>query len=408
MSVFYYKATDKDGKPIEGDIDAPDYRLAVAKIRSLNYFPVNVWEEKPKKNAFQDLKLPDLAFLPPVSQKELLNITQQLATLVNSSLTLDKSLSLLVQLAEKEKTREVLADVHKRVHAGNTFSNALAEHPRVFSKLYTNMVRAGEAGGVLGSVLARLTDFLEKSEELKGNIRSAMVYPSLLVFVGGSAVIVLMTVVIPKFATIFGDMGKTLPMTTVFLLNMSSFLSTYWWAILLVIAAGITAFSVYLKTEEGKYKWDKLVLKMPLFGSLVQKIEVSRFSRTMATLLTSGVPVLQSLFITRTILSNSVIAKAMDHLYDGLKGGKGIAEPLQRLNVFPPLAVHMITVGEETGAMDEMLAKISVSYDKEVERSVKQLISLIEPVMILLMGGIVGFIVISMLMAIFSINEVPL
>lgn len=406
MTVYFYQATDKNGKFIEGDLDAPDYRMAIAKIRSLNYFPVHVWEEKPKKNI--SLKIPDFGFLPQVPQKELLNFTQQLATLVNSGLTLDKSLSMLVQLTEKEKTREILADIHDRVHAGNTFSASLAEYPRVFSKLYTNMVRAGEAGGVLGSVLSRLTDFLEKSEELKGNIRSAMIYPILLVLVGGSAVVVLMTVVIPKFASIFGDMGRTLPLSTQFLLNTSSFLSSYWWALLLLFTAGITTLMVYLKTEAGKYRWDDLALKLPLFGSLIRKIEVSRFSRTMSTLLTSGVPVLQSLFITRTILSNSVIAKAMDRLYDGLKGGKGISEPLGKLSVFPPLAVHMITVGEETGTMDEMLAKISVAYDKEVERSIKQLISLIEPFMILLMGGIVGFIVISMLMAIFSINEVPL
>lgn len=406
MTVYFYQATDKNGKFIEGDLDAPDYRMAIAKIRSLNYFPVHVREEKPKKNI--SLKIPDFGFLPQVPQKELLNFTQQLATLVNSGLTLDKSLSMLVQLTEKEKTREILADIHDRVHAGNTFSASLAEYPRVFSKLYTNMVRAGEAGGVLGSVLSRLTDFLEKSEELKGNIRSAMIYPILLVLVGGSAVVVLMTVVIPKFASIFGDMGRTLPLSTQFLLNTSSFLSSYWWALLLLFTAGIATLMVYLKTEAGKYRWDDLALKLPLFGSLIRKIEVSRFSRTMSTLLTSGVPVLQSLFITRTILSNSVIAKAMDRLYDGLKGGKGISEPLGKLSVFPPLAVHMITVGEETGTMDEMLAKISVAYDKEVERSIKQLISLIEPFMILLMGGIVGFIVISMLMAIFSINEVPL
>lgn len=406
MTVYFYQATDKNGKFIEGDLDAPDYRMAIAKIRSLNYFPVHVWEEKPKKNI--SLKIPDFGFLPQVPQKELLNFTQQLATLVNSGLTLDKSLSMLVQLTEKEKTREILADIHDRVHAGNTFSASLAEYPRVFSKLYTNMVRAGEAGGVLGSVLSRLTDFLEKSEELKGNIRSAMIYPILLVLVGGSAVVVLMTVVIPKFASIFGDMGRTLPLSTQFLLSTSSFLASYWWALLLLFTAGIATLMVYLKTEAGKYRWDDLALKLPLFGSLIRKIEVSRFSRTMSTLLTSGVPVLQSLFITRTILSNSVIAKAMDRLYDGLKGGKGISEPLGKLSVFPPLAVHMITVGEETGTMDEMLAKISVAYDKEVERSIKQLISLIEPFMILLMGGIVGFIVISMLMAIFSINEVPL
>lgn len=408
MTVYFYQATDKSGKFVEGDIEAADYHVAVQRIRGLNYFPIHVWQEKPKKQSAILLKAPSFNILPPVSQKELMNFTQQLGTLVTSGLTLDKSLATLVQLTEKEKTRAIVADIHKRVHGGNTFSAALAEHPRVFSKLYINMVRTGEAGGALGSVLGRLTEFMEKSEELKGNIRSAMIYPSLLVLVGGSAVVVLMTVVIPKFAAIFGDMGKTLPLATVFLLFVSSLFARYWWLLLLVLTAMIAGFIWYLKTEKGKYRWDKLTLRLPLFGSLIQKIEVSRFSRTMATLLASGVPVLQSLAITRTILGNSVIAKAMDTLHEGLKGGKGLSEPLRKLGVFPPLAVHMITVGEETGAMDEMLTKISAAYDKEVERSIKQMISLIEPLMILLMGGIVGFIVISMLMAIFSINEIPL
>lgn len=407
MTVYFYQATDRSGKLVEGDIEAEDHRLAVQKIRGLNYFPIQIWREKPKRSSLS-LKLPPLKLLPPIPQKELMNITQQLATLINSGLTLDKSLSTLVQLAEREKSREILADIQKRVHGGSTFSAALSEYPRVFSKLYTNMVRAGEAGGSLGSILIRLTDFMEKSQELKANIRSALVYPVLLVLVGGAAVTVLMTVVIPKFSAIFGDMGKTLPLSTTLLLWASAFLGNYWWALLLALAAATFGFLLYLKTEKGKFQWDRLLLRLPLFGSLIQKIQVSRFSRTMSTLLTSGVPVLQALSITRTILSNSVITRAMDQIHDALKGGKGLAEPLRRLGVFPPLAVHMVTVGEETGELEGMLEKISVAYDKEVERSIKQLISLIEPLMILLMGGVVGFIVISMLMAIFSINEVPL
>ncbi|MBI4382625.1 MAG: type II secretion system inner membrane protein GspF [Nitrospinae bacterium] len=407
MTVFFYQATDRSGKLIEGDIEAEDHRLAVQKIRGLNYFPIQIWREKPKRSSLS-FKLPSLKFLPPISQKELMNITQQLATLINSGLTLDKSLSTLALLAEREKSREILSDIQNRVHGGSAFSAALSEYPRVFSKLYTNMVRTGEAGGALGSILIRLTDFMEKSQELKANIRSALIYPVLLVLVGGAAVTVLMTVVIPKFSAIFGDMGKTLPLSTTLLLWTSAFLGNYWWALLLSLAAAACGFLLYLKTETGKFRWDRFLLKLPLFGPLIQKIQVSRFSRTMSTLLTSGVPVLQALSITRTILSNSVITRAMDQIHDALKGGKGLAEPLRRLGVFPPLAVHMITVGEETGAMEEMLEKISVAYDKEVERSIKQLISLIEPLMILLMGGIVGFIVISMLMAIFSINEVPL
>ena len=407
MTVYFYQATDRSGKFIEGNIEAPDYRFAVEKIRSLNYLPIQVLVDKPKKNLSLDLNLPDFKFTRPISSKQIVVLTQQLATLISSGLTLDKSLSILAKLTEKETAKEIIADIQRRVHGGSTLADALAQYPNVFSKLYINMIRAGEAGGVLGTVLLRLADFLEKAQDLRNNIRSASIYPVILFFVGITAVAVLMTVVIPKFATVFEGMGQ-LPLPTVFLLALSEFFAHYWWAMILTLVAAVIAFKMALKNEKTKFKWDGLMLKVPLFGSLIQKIQVSRFSLTMATLLKSGVPILQSLFIVRSILTNNVIADAMENLHKGLKGGKGVSGPLQKLAIFPPLAVHMITVGEETGNLEEMLTKVSVIYDKEVENSIKSLISLIEPFMILLMGCIIGFIVISMLMAIFSINEIPL
>jgi general secretion pathway protein F len=408
MTLYFYQATDKSGKLVEGSIDAADQKTAVQRIRGLNYFPIQVSDHRRRQGFSLNLKGLDLDFLPKVSQKELMTMTQQLAALVSSGLTLDKGLSILVKLTEKKGFREILADVQNRVHGGNTFADALSHHPKIFSRLYINMIRAGEAGGVLGAVLLRLSDFLEKSEELKNNVRSALVYPTLLTLVGGAAVAVLMTLVIPKFAAIFGDMGVTLPLPTQFLLKTSDIVSGFWWLFILLAAGAAIGFKTYMKNDAGKYQWDGFVLKLPLFGSLIRKIEVSRFSRTMSTLLQSGVPILQSLFIVRSILDNSVIGAAMENLHKGLKGGKGISAPLQKLQVFPAMATHMITVGEETGMLEEMLAKISDIYDKEVERSIKNLISLIEPLMILFMGAVVGFIVISMLMAIFSINEIPL
>ncbi len=407
MTVYFYQATDRSGKLIEGNIEASDYRFAVQKIRNLNYLPIQVSEDQPKKTISFDLKSPDFKFTRTISSKQMVILTQQLATLVSSGLTLDKSLSILVKLVEKESARKIIDDVQRRVHSGNTLADALAQYPDVFSKLYINMIRAGEAGGVLGTVLLRLADFLEKTQDLKNNIRSASIYPAILFFVGITAVIVLMTVVIPKFAIVFEGMGQ-LPLPTVFLLAVSELFANYWWAFTLILFAVFFAFNLALRNENAKFKWDGLMLKIPMLGPLIQKIQVSRFSLTMATLLKSGVPILQSLFIVRSILTNNVIAEAMDNLHKGLKGGKGISGPLQKLAVFPPLAVHMITVGEETGNLEEMLTKVSVIYDKEVENSIKNLISLIEPFMILLMGLIIGFIVISMLMAIFSINEVPL
>lgn len=406
MAVFVYKATDQNGQFVEGDLEAPNYHLAVKKIQKLNYFPIKVTEGK----SGGGFSLPNILawkdFFGQVSQKELLTFTQQLSTLVGAGITLDGSLSSLTKLAEKENLKEILGDIQKRVHSGNSFAEALAEHPKTFSKLYVNMIRAGEEGGVLTESLNRLERFMEKAEDLKNNIRAAMAYPAVLALVGGSAVIILFTVVIPRFSTLFEDMGSALPLPTKIMLGMSSLVSNYWWLLLILFILTTAGFISYKNTEQGKYRWDSLVLKLPLFGTLVQKIEVSRFSLTLSTLLKSGVPVLQALGIVKTILSNRIIINAMSSLQEGLKSGKGLSGPLQKSGIFPPMAVHMITVGETSGTLDDMLAKVSETYDKEVELSIKQLISLLEPMMILLMALVIGFIVISMLLAIFSINDI--
>ena len=268
------------------------------------------------------------------------------------------------------------------------------------------MIRAGEAAGTLASSLNRVADFLEKSEELKANIRSAMVYPAILTSVGGFAVLVLFTVVIPRFSKLFDELGAALPLPTKIMLFLSSSITNHWLAVLITLVLAVVCFIFYRNHEKGRMHWDGIVLKLPMFGSLEKKIEVSRFSRTMASLLSSGVAILQALTITKTILNNRVIAATMDPLHQGLKEGNGLSEPLQQTGIFPPIAVHMITVGEETGSLDVMLTKVANTYDREVERSIKQLISLIEPFMILSMALIIGFIVISMLLAIFSINDI--
>jgi len=385
MTVFSYKATDKSGKFVDGDIDAPDYHAAIQQIRQLNFFPVKVAEGKSKISSRLRLSLPRLG---------------------SAGLTLDDGLSTLIKLAETEQIRSILADIRKRVHAGSTFADALEEHPDVFSKLYVNMVRAGEAGGMVSEALSRLAIFLEKSVELKNNIRSAMVYPAILSLVGGSAVIILITFVVPQFSKLFEDMGAALPLPTQIMLGLSSLLINYWPILLLGTLGGIGAFTFYIKTDIGRLRWDSLLLKLPLFGPLIRKIEISRFSLTMATLLKSGVPILQAMGIVQSILINRVISDAVGNLKQALKRGKGLSGPLQEAGVFPPMAVHMITVGETSGALDEMLTKVSQTYDKEVEQAIKQVISLIEPMMILLMALIIGFIVVSMLLAIFSANDI--
>ncbi len=406
MTVYSYKATDKSGKFVEGDVDAPDYGTAIQQIRQLNYFPVKVAEGKSPSKFSSGLKLSLPSFGSKVPTKDLMILTQQLSTLVDSGLTLDEGLSTLVKLAETEQVRTVLADIRKRVHAGSSFADALQEHPDVFSNLYINMIRAGEAGGIVSEALDRLAIFLEKSVELKSNIQSAMVYPAILSFVGGSAVIILITFVVPQFSKLFEDMGAALPLPTQIMLGLSSLIINYWPVLVLGILGGVGTFTFYIKTDKGRLWWDGFLLKLPLFGSLIRKIEVSRFSLTMATLLKSGVPILQAMGIVQSILINRVISDAVGNIKQALKRGKGLSGPLQDAGVFPPMAVHMITVGETSGALDDMLTRVSQTYDKEVEKAIKQVISLIEPFMILFMALIIGFIVVSMLLAIFSANDI--
>ena len=406
MTVYSYKATDKSGKFIEGDIDVPDYQAAIEHIRQLNYFPVKVAEGKNASKISAGMKLSLPSFGATVSTKDLMTITQQLATLVDSGLTLDDGLSTLVKLAETEKIRFILSDIRKRVHAGTSFADALAEHPDVFSKLYINMVRAGEAGGMVGEALSRLETFLEKSVTLKSNIQSAMIYPAILFMVGASAVVILITFVVPQFAKLFEDMGAALPLPTQILMGASSLIINFWPALFLALLASAGAFKFYTKTSKGRVWWDGLLLKLPLVGPLIRKIEVSRFSLTMATLLKSGVPVLQAMGIVQSILINRVISDAIANLRQALKRGKGLSGPLQEAGIFPPMAVQMITVGEASGSLDDMLTRVSHTYDKEVEQAIKQLISMIEPFMILFIALVIGFIVISMLLAIIGANDI--
>ena len=406
MTVYSYKATDKSGKFIEGDIDVPDYQAAIEHIRQLNYFPVKVAEGKSASKISIGMKLSLPKFGSTVSTKDLMTITQQLATLVDSGLTLDDGLSTLVKLAETEKIRFILSDIRQQVHAGTSFADALAEHPDVFSKLYINMLRAGEAGGMVGEALSRLEIFLEKSVTLKSNIQSAMIYPAILFMVGASAVVILITFVVPQFAKLFEDMGAALPLPTQILMGASSLIINFWPALFLVLLAGTGAFKFYTKTSNGRLWWDGLLLKLPLVGPLIRKIEVSRFSLTMATLLKSGVPVLQAMGIVQSILINRVISDAIANLRQALKRGKGLSGPLQEAGIFPPMAVQMITVGEASGSLDDMLTRVSHTYDKEVEQAIKQLISMIEPLMILFIALVIGFIVISMLLAIIGANDI--
>jgi len=303
---------------------------------------------------------------------------------------------------------EVIQDVLKEVKGGKSFSEGLAKYPAVFPKVYVSMVRAGEAGGVLEEILGRLSSYLGTSEELKSYIVGAMIYPLLLSVVGLVSVTILTLFVVPKFTSIFQDMGVPLPLPMAILRALSSILTNYWWAILLALL--ITGF--YLKrfreSSEGRLKLDRWMLRIPMVGAVLRKVEVARFSRSLGTLLHGGVPLLQSMTIVRDIIGNQSIAMTIEPIRNGIKKGEGIAQPMKQAGVFPPLAMHLIEVGEESGKLDTMLIQVADAYDTEVRNSIKNLIAFFEPALIVLMGIIIGTIVVSMLMAIFSINDIPL
>jgi general secretion pathway protein F len=342
-----------------------------------------------------------------ITSKDLMIFTQDLHVLLEAGLPVDRAFAILIQVAEKQKLRDMMAAILKSVEGGDSLSGALARYPKLFPPLYVNMVRAGETGGVLPSVLERLGQFMESSQDLKDYIKSAMVYPMFLVLVGGASIIIMLTFVIPKFSVIFADMGQAIPASTQVLISLGQSLRDFWWLILAVVAAVIFGVRKYIKTPAGKRRVDAFALKMPMVNQLVKYVEVARFSRTMGTLIHSGVPILQAMTLVRQIIANSLVAESIDAVRSRVKEGDTLSAPLSQLTVFPPLAVQMISVGEETGKLDVMLLKVADNYEKSVRNIIKRMVNFLEPAMILIMGLVVGFIVISMLMAVFSMNEMP-
>jgi type II secretion system protein F len=408
MPTYSYKATDSAGKIVKGTLEAEQERGVVTSLHDMGYIPIKISLAERDRSRFDlDLSKNIISIFKRISTKDVVNFTQGLSALLEAGLQVDGALSTLIDVAEKEKFKEIIKDVLKTVQEGGYLSDALAKHPRVFSSFYINMVRAGEAGGVLEAVLGRLGDFLESSQDLRDYIKSAMVYPVFLVFVGGISIIILLTFVIPKFSIIFSDMGQSIPLSTRFLIGFSEILRTYWLVILGGFGAIYFFLRRYIRTPAGRLRMDQYKMNFPVGGELVKKIEVARFARTLGTLTKSGVPILQALNLVNEIIGNRAIAQSMGKIYERVKEGEMLTKPLGEAGIFPTLAIQMITVGEETGRLDEMLLRVAETYEKVVRNMVKRFISLLEPAMILGMGLVVGFIVISMLMAIFSMSEMP-
>ena len=403
MPVFVYKAADRRGQTVDGVMEAPDARAVVERLHKEAYYPIRVSPHGERASLFS------LGTSSRIRQRELLALTQQLATLFEAGLPLDRALSILQELADGARVKAIVTDLLHSVRGGASFSEALAKHhPRPFSRLYINMVRAGEKGGVLEVSLRRLAEFLEARAAFNEAVLSALAYPLVITTVGAGAIVFLMTFVIPRFASIFQDLGQTIPLPTQILLSISGALQTYWWVGALLALIGVLAWRVWTATPDGRRTADQALLRLPLVGPLTMKVETARFARTLGTMLRSGVPVLGAMGVVGDMMSNQAVGLAVSRLADGVKRGGTIAAGMQQHGAFPPLAIHMVRVGEETGRLEEMLLKVADTFETDVRTDLKRVLGLLEPAIILAMGVLVAFIVVAMLLAIFSINEMPL
>jgi type II secretion system protein F len=409
MPQFHYRATTSQGKIIEGIMEAVEERVVVSRLHEQGYLPLQIAlpSQVKSKIGFSRMALPKFQLRGRIRQRDLLVLTQELATLIAAGLPLDRALSVLGGLTAKEELKKAVEQILREVQQGKSLAEALAEYPKIFPPLYVNMVKAGELGGFLDTALQRLAEYLERSQQVQDEIKSALTYPILLTFVGGASVVILLTYVLPKFAVIFSDVGQALPPSTRMLLGLSHGLRSYWWALVLIGGGIWFGWRQYLATPQGRFAWDRWRLRLWLIGQLLTKREVGRFARTLGTLLKSGVPLLQALEVVQEVVENQMVSRALREVRVGVREGQGIAGPLGRSGVFPTLALQMVSVGEETGRLDEMLMRIAEYYERDTYNQIKRLTSLLEPALILIMGLIVGFVVISMLSAVFSINDMP-
>jgi type II secretory pathway component PulF len=407
VAIFTYRARDRSGQAIDGVMEAPDTRAVVDRLQRDAYYPITIVPQGGRRRV--------LGFAWPergvgrIARRDILAFTQQLATLLEAGMPLDRALAILGELAANVRLRVIVGDVLQSVRGGSSLADALAKHhPRPFSRLYVNMVRAGEKGGALEATLRRLAEFLEESQEFRDAIVSALIYPALLAGVGAAAVIFLLAFVVPRFAAIFSDLDATLPLPTLILLRVSETIQQYGWLLALAGLAVGVGMRLALATAAGRLRADRMLLRLPIVGELIVKIEVARFARILGTLLRGGVALVSALGMVTELLANRALARAAESLSDGVRRGAGLAQPIADAAVFPPLAVHMVRVGEETGRLEETLLRIAATYEGDSRKVLKRLIALTEPCVILVMGLLVGFIVVAMLLAILSVADLPM
>jgi general secretion pathway protein F len=415
MPVFEYRALDSAGKQIKGILEADSPKTLRAQLRKEGKFLTDVIGQAEgsrgavAKGAGASLAHREVNFgkmaRGRITTDDIAITTRQLATLLGAGVTLVESLTALVDQVEKERFKRILSDVKQRVNEGSSLADALAVHQKVFGSLYINMIRAGEHSGALDAVLLRLADFTESQAKLQQKIVGTMLYPAIMLLVGGGILVLLMTIVVPKVTKIFETMKATLPWTTRVLIGTSNFLQSWWFIIFPALALGTAIAVSYFRGPKGKPKWDRFALKAPIFGSLVRLLAISRFARTLSTLLKSGVPLLTAMDIVKAIITNSVLADVIEKARDSIREGESIAQPLKRSGEFPPLVYHMIAIGERSGQLEEMLLNVADSYENQVNVRIGALTSLLEPILIVFMGVVIAFVAFSILMPILQVNS---
>jgi general secretion pathway protein F len=403
MPVFAYKGINAQGKNVKGVIDAGTASEARSRLKSEKIYVTDI-DESAKVSAASGANR-SITGKGKVNTQDLSLMTQQLSTLLSSGIPLVDSVSALIEQTENTRLKETLSDIRSRVNEGSGLGDSMSRHPKVFNNLYVNMIRAGEASGTLDQVLEKLTFFTENQNKLQGKITSALAYPIFMIIAGIIALVVIFTVVIPKLTALYEDLGQTLPLPTQMLIGMSDFLQHYWYLLLIVLIAVIVGFRAYVRSPTGKRKFHQYLLTMPLFGPLFRMIAIARFSNTLSTLLSSGVPILTSMDIVKKVIDNVILKEVIEKVRTNLSEGDSIAEPLRRSGQFPPLVTHMISVGEKSGELESMLYKVSETYDNQVENKVATLTALMEPVMILVMTVVIGFIVFSVMLPLINMNN---
>jgi len=401
-TAFHFRAVASDGKLRTGTITAEDDKQVARELKRQGLIPVYVGTEQ--KAGFE-LKLP---VFTRHARRDVLFFTQELSTLLNAGIPLDRALSITAELAHGGSFRPLVLDVVRVLKSGKSLADSLATHPAHFSELYINMVRAGEASGSLATVFERLAEFERTRDDLRSYIISSLIYPGLLTIVGLASIFILLNFVVPRFATIFSDPHMKIPTPTLILLNVSKVVQAYWAPAAVALAVACVSLFTYIRTAAGRLWWDSTRLRVPVLGDALRKAETARFARAMGTLVMASVPLVQAIGISRGILNNLRIAGSLEQVAQGVKRGEGIATPLQRTGEFPPLASHLLSVGEETGHLDAMFNRMADVYEGETRTAIRRFTSLFEPLIILVMGLIVGTLVLSMMLAITSINDVAI